>query len=188
MFVCSIVQIAGVIEKRAFVMRAGSVAVGVLLPLLLVPALLTWIGPRAKRWQTAILGVTLAAAVATLLTLGSGREFSIIYKTPMHLGLLALTTAMLASQGRRASDPRSDSAEPGWLWIGGGHVVYLFATVIGRPLAEVLVPRSWSAVVDVHMALMLVYSATMVAIAWGIWLGRTVRSTTSQARIIPTPG
>jgi hypothetical protein len=96
---------------------------------------------------------------------------------------------LLGAHGRRASDPLSSGAEPGWAWVGGGHVVYFLTYTVGRPLVELLVPRGLAATVDVHMTMLLVYTAALTAVAWGIWLGRARRRTVSaEIEVLATPG
>ncbi|MGZ8378584.1 MAG: hypothetical protein ACXW61_11370 [Gemmatirosa sp.] len=181
LFVNSLVQLGAVLTGERVLLRAASIASMLLLPLLLTPALLTWIGPAAARWQRplaatfAIVGIGALVAfggIDLVLVPGLSRRFTLFYHTPSHLALALLALGMLVAQARRAADPRDTGVEPGWLWIGGGHLIYFLATVVGRPLIEFLVPQGRDPTRDAIMGLMLIYSTTMLAITWGLWLGR----------------
>jgi hypothetical protein len=187
-FLCSLLQLYGVLSRQLVYTRVGLTLASVLLPVMLAPPLLRWIGPAAQRWQWAILGVTVGAALVVLGAFGQGREYTLFYTTPLYFGLLVLSVSFLIAQARRAGDPQADTAVPGWLWIGGGHLVYFVTFVVGRPLIEVLVSLGWSEAVGAHMGTMLVYSGAMAAVAWGIWLGRVGARSARHASVLPTPG
>jgi hypothetical protein len=172
-FALSLVQLAGVLAGRLVYTRWGSAVAMLLLPLMLVPPLLTWMGPRAARWRAPLLTLFAIGGLGTLLTLRSGRQLTLFYQSPSHLVLALLALGMLVAQARRASDPQGPPAERGWLWVGGGHLVYFVATMVGRPLIEfVLLLLGRSATRDAAMGLLLLYSATMVTITWGLWMER----------------
>lgn len=185
LFALSLVQLAGVLSARLVYMRWGGAAAVLLAPLLIVTPLLTWIGPGALRWRTPLVAVFALTGMAALLAFGPGsRQLTLFYQTPAQLVLAALALGMLVAQARRAADPQGAPAEPGWLWIGGGHLVYYLATVIVRPLVEfLLVLAGMSGTRDAAMGLLLVYSATMVAIAWGQWKGRRAAPRSPAARV-----
>ena len=145
-----------------------TVATGIALPLLLAPALLTWIGPAAKRWQPLVLAAFALLTVGSLVLFGTGREFTLMSRTTAHIGLALLVLLMMAAQFRRAANPQSAVVEPGWAWIAGGHLLYFLATLTGRSLLEALVARSRSSVTVASAALFVAYAIAMVAIAWGI--------------------
>ena len=185
LFALAAVQVLGAYTGHMAYVSWGRVAVALLAPLLLVPPLLTWIGPAATRWQTPLLVLLALTGIGVLLVVGpAGRGLSLVYRTPTALLLAALALGMLVAQARRAADPQGTPAEPGWLWIGGGHLVYHLSTVIGRALAEFLflvVGRSGTR--DANMGLLLVYTATLAAIAWGQWKGRRVAPRAPAARV-----
>jgi hypothetical protein len=149
---------------------------GIALPLLLVPPLLTWIGPAAKRWQPLVLAAFALLTVGSLVVFGAGREFTLMSRTTAHTGLALLVLLMMAAQFRRAANPQSAAVEPGWAWIAGGHLLYFLATVTGRSLLEALVARNRSAVGVASAALFVAYAIAMVAIAWGIRVGARARA------------
>ncbi len=185
LFALSLVQLVGVLSARPAYLAWGRAAVAILTPLLLVPPLLTWIGPKATRWRTPLLMLLALTGIGALLVVGPrGRGLTLVYRTPTALLLAALALGMLVAQARRAADPQGAPAEPGWVWIGGGHLVYFLATVVGRAFVEFLflvVGRSGTR--DANMGLLLVYSATMLAIAWGQWKGRRVDPRAPAVRI-----
>jgi hypothetical protein len=141
---------------------------GIALPLLLVPPLLTWIGPAAKRRQPWVLAAFAVLTVGTLVVYGTGREFTLMSRTTAHTGLALLVLLMMAAQFRRDANAQASAIEPGWAWIAGGHLLYFLATLTGRSLLEALVARSRSAVGVASAALFVAYALAMVAIAWGI--------------------
>ena len=143
---------------------------GIALPLLLVPPLLTWIGPAAKRRQPLVLAAFAVLTIGTLVVYGTGREFTLMSRTTAHTGLALLVLLMMATQFRRAANAQASAIEPGWAWIAGGHLLYFLATLTGRSLLEALVARSRSAVGVASAGLFVAYALAMVAIAWGIWV------------------
>jgi len=183
LFVLSVAQMtAGIMGRFAYI-NWGSAAAALLAPLLLVP-LLTWMGPRATRWRTSLLVFFAVAGIAAMLALGPGRQLTLLYLTSTQLVLAILALGMLVAQARRAADPQGIPAEPGWLWIGGGHLVYFLATVVSRPLIEFLIPLlGREPARDVSMGLLLVYSAALAVIAWGQWKGRREAQRSPAARI-----
>jgi hypothetical protein len=185
LFALSMMQLGGMLTREMAFVRAGSVAATLLIPLLLAPPLLTWAGHAVARWRTPLLALFAIVGVGALLLLGPSRQFTLFFHTPSQLVLAVLSLGMLVAQARRAADPRDTGVEPGWLWIGGGHLIYFLATVVGRPLIEFLVPQGRDATRDAIMGLMLIYSATMVAVAWGLWLGR--RTVTRPPRAARAP-
>lgn len=188
LFLCGALQVGAYTLGKLAGMRVGNAGYLVLAPLVLTPALLAWVGGPLRRRAGVITLVLTLWGVGALLVLGVGRRATLLYTTPLHLLLLVLSLLVLAAQGRRAADPLSDRAEPGWMWVGGGHVLYFLTYTVGRPMVELLVPRGLSAMVDAHMATMILYSVAQAAIAWGIWLGRAPRGASSNAAAIPTPG
>jgi hypothetical protein len=189
LFLCAALQVGALASRDLALVRVGGGAYQLLVPLLLTPALLAWIGGPLQRHTAAVTGALTLWAAGALLVLGLSRSLTLVVGTPLHLVLLVLSVLLLGAQGRRASDPLSSEAEPGWVWVGGGHVVYFFTYTVGRPLVELLVPRGLAATVDVHMTMLLVYTAALTAIAWGIWLGRSRRRIVSaQIEGLATPG
>jgi hypothetical protein len=184
MFAVNLLQLAAVRAGRFTYVGSGN-AVVALLSLLLVPPLLTWMGPGAKRWQTPLLVLLVLAWVGAVLAVGTrGRGIGLVYKSPVALLLAALALGTLIAQARRAADPQGAPAEPGWVWIGAGHLLYFLALVIGRAMIEfafLVVGRSGSR--DANMGLLLVYTATLAAIAWGQWKGRRTDAQSPAARI-----
>ena len=174
MNVCTFIQALGVLLERRDVREWGLVLAGISLPLLLVPPLLTWIGPAAKRRQPWVLGAFALLGVGALAVFGTGREFTLLSRTTAHTGLAALVLLMMATQFRRSADPQAATAEPGWAWIAGGLLAYFLATLVGRALSEALIGRSVVAATTTNRALLVTYAVSMVAIAGGIW--RSVRS------------
>lgn len=155
------------------------------LPLLLTPPLLTWIGPRAKRFQPLVLAAILLGSLAVLFTLGIGREARLLLRNISMTALAALSTWAMTAQARRAAAAFDPVFEPGGAWIGAGQLLYFLATLVGRSLGEALVARSWGALIQVTQALHLIYGVSMVAISWGIWLGR--RQTAPPRPATPAP-
>ena len=145
-----------------------TVSTGIALPLLLAPALLTWIGPAAKRWQPLVLAGFTLLTVGSLVVFGTGREFTLVSRTTAHTGLALLVLLMMATQFRRAANAQAAVVEPGWAWIAGGHLLYFLATLTGRSLLEALVARNRAAVGVASGALFVAYALAMLAIAWGI--------------------
>ena len=142
----------------------------VLLPLVLLPPFLTWIGERAKRLQPALFACTVGAGALGLAAIGPGRPFQIVAH-PLMSALMAIVVllAMRAQAVRHAAlEWDADPLRRGWPWISGGHLVYFLSSVLWFPLMETLVPRDWNAVVSVNRAMMLLHATTMVAIAHGI--------------------
>ena len=185
LFAINLVQLAGVLSARLAYVSWGRVAVALVTPLLLVPPLLTWIGPKATRWRTPLLVLLVVTWIGALLAVGArGRGIALIYHTPTSLLLAALAMGMLVAQARRAADPQGAPAEPGWLWIGAGHFVYFLALVVGRAVIEfAFLAVGQGAVRDASMGLLLVYTATLAAIAWGQWKGRRVAIPAAAARV-----
>ena len=172
LFVLSVAQMAFALAGRLSYIKWGSAAAALLAPLLLVP-LLTWMGPRATRWRTPLLVLFTVAGIGAMLAFGPGRQLAALYFTSTQLVLAILALGTLVAQAGRAADPQGVPPEPGWVWIGGGHLVYFLATVISRPLIEFLIPRLGRAPArDVSMGLLLVYSVALTGIAWGLWKGR----------------
>lgn len=185
LFTINLVQLAAVLTGRLSYVSWGRAAVALLAPLLLVPPLLTWIGPTATRWRTPLLALLVVAWIGALLAIGHrGRGIALVYQTPTSLLVATLAMGMLVAQARRAADPQGTPAEPGWLWIGAGLLLYFLATVVGRAVIEfafLVVGRG--AVRDASMGLLLVYTATLAAIAWGQWQGRRVATLPATARV-----
>lgn len=169
MNVCTFIQAGGVMMQERTVREGGLALAGIALPLLLVPPLLTWIGPTAKRWQPAVLAVFALLAIGTLVVFGIGREFTLLSRTTAHTGLAGLVLLMMATHYRRAANPQA-APEPGWAWIAGGLLAYFLATLVGRALVEALIARSPTAAKDANTVLFVIYAASMVAIAGGIWV------------------
>ena len=184
-FAVNLVQLASMRSGRLAYVAWGTAVVGLLMPLLLAPPLLTWIGPGASRWRTPLRVLLVLTWIGAVLAVGTrGRGISLVYRTPTALLLAALAMGMLVAQARRAADPQGASAEPGWLWIGAGHLIYFLAFVIGRAVIEfafLVVGRSGTR--DASMGLLLVYTATLAAIAWGQWKGRRVATPPAAARV-----
>ena len=168
MNVCTFIQALGVVMERRAIREWGLALAGISLPLLLVPPLLTWIGPAAKRRQPWVLAAFASLSVGSLLAFGTGREFTLLSRTTAHAGLALLVLLMMATQFRRSADPQAAAAEPGWAWIAGGLLAYFLATLVGRALAEALMARSVAAARSASAALSLAYVAAMVAITVGI--------------------
>ena len=181
----NLLQLAAVRSGRMVYVGWGNAAVALLEPLLLAAPLLTWIGPGATRWLTplrVLFALTWLVAVVAVGTRGRGIQW--VFHMPAGLLLAALALAMLVAQARRAADPQGMSAEPGWLWIGAGHFLYFLAMLIGRSLVEfafLLVGRSGSRAAS--MDLLLIYTVTLAAIAWGQWKGRRVDARSPAVRL-----
>jgi hypothetical protein len=169
MNVCTLVQAIGFLTRQGAVTQWGLVLAGIALPVLLVPPLLTWIGPAAKRRQAAVLAAFVLPLVGVLVAFGPGREFTLLSRTVAHTALAGLILLMLATNYRRAANPQAVT-EPGWAWIAGGHLAYFLATLVGRALIEALLARSVTAARPANTMLFLVYAASMFAIAFGIWV------------------
>lgn len=185
LFAINLVQLGFMASARLTYVGWGSAVVGLLMPLLLAPPMLTWIGPVASRWRTPLRVLLVLTWIGAVLAVGTrGRGIALVYKTPTALLLAALAMGMLVAQARRAADPQGAPAEPGWLWIGAGHLIYFLALVIGRAVIEfafLVVGRG--AVRDASMGLLLVYTATLAGIAWGQWKGRRVATPPAAARV-----
>lgn len=185
----SIVQLGSFLLRQFAVTRTMGLVSVVLLALLLVPPFLTWIGPPAKRWQPALFALFVLGTGGALLVLGHDRRFNLFIYPALYTPLAILALAMLAAQARRAGDAGAGRAEPGWLWIGGGHLAYFLVSIVGVPLIEAVLPRGLDAATDVHFARLLIYSAMMFVIAAGVWRSRSHASgAASRARVRPMTG
>jgi hypothetical protein len=169
MNVCTVIQAVGFVTGHSAVTQWGLVLAGIALPLLLVPPLLTWIGPEAKRRQPAVLAAFALPLLGVLAAFGPGREFTLLSRTVAHAALAALILLMLATNYRRSANPQAADAERGWAWIAGGHLAYCHATLTGRARVEALIARGLTgAARQANAALFVIYAVSMVAIAWGI--------------------
>ncbi|GLC23506.1 hypothetical protein [Roseisolibacter agri] len=181
-FLLSVAQMAFALTGHIPYVKWGSAAAALLAPLLLVP-LLTWMGPRATRWRTPLLALFAVAGIVAMFALGPGRQLTLLYLTSTQLVLAILALGMLVAQAGRAGDPQGVPPEPGWVWIGGGHLVYFLATVVSRPLIEFLIPLlGREPARDVSMGLLLVYSVALAGISWGQWKGRRDAASPSASR------
>lgn len=188
MNVCTFIQAFGAMMERRALREWGLALAGISLPLLLAPALLTWIGPAAKRRQPLVLAAFALLTVGSLIVFGTGREFTLTSRTTAHTGLALLVLLMMATHFRRSANPQTATAEPGWAWIAGGLLTYFLATLMGRALVEALIARDVAAARSANTAILLVYGASMVAIAGGIRvsarsLARSGRSERSPSRV-----
>ncbi|WP_275832535.1 hypothetical protein [Roseisolibacter sp. H3M3-2] len=189
LFVCGLVQLAAFMTRNGGMVTAGGMAYALLAPAVLVPALLALVGGPPQRWSAALAAVLVLWGVAAMLAIGTGRRITFVYSTPVHFVLLALSIVALGAQGRRAADPLSRDAEPGWVWIGVGHVVYFLTYTIGRALVELVVPQGRAAQLNAHFATLIIYAFAMAAIAWGIWMGRARRpAPPPRGTPLPTAG
>ncbi|AHG89103.1 hypothetical protein J421_1566 [Gemmatirosa kalamazoonensis] len=135
------------------------------MPLLLAPPLLTWIGRDAARWRWAFVAAWLAITAALLAALGTGREFVVVMDPLMSALLAALSLWALAAQVRRAP---ASIARHDWFWILVGQVTYFATNMIRVPLVETLVARHWAAAIAVSNGIMLLYCVSYVVIARGM--------------------
>lgn len=169
---CTVLQMAFFrMRHPALVFWVTAITI-LLFPLLLGPPMLTWAGPRAKRLQPALFGATVALGALGLATIGPGRQFQVIAHPTMSVVMTVLVLLAMRAQAEHhaALEWGAEPLRAGWTWIGGGHLVYFLSSVLWFPLMETLVPRDWRLVVDVNMALLLLHTAAMVAIAFGIAL------------------
>lgn len=135
--------------------------------LVFTPPLLTLMGPRAKRWQPLVLGATVVLSAVGMLTLGLGREFRVVSNPIADTALSVMALAALFQSAHRSS---TDPFRQGVFWVLLGFSVAEAAGILWRPLAEFLVARSWSALVDVHMGMVILQSVTFCMIAYGLLL------------------
>lgn len=135
--------------------------------LLFTPPLLTLIGPHAKRWQPVILGATVVLSIVGMYVLGTGREFRVVSNPVVDATLSVMAVAAIF---RMAQKSPGALAKRDWFWVLLGFAVSVSAGILWRPMAEFLVMRSWGALVDLHMGMVILQSITFCVIAFGILL------------------
>jgi hypothetical protein len=170
MFCASITQLVLMTFDRRREALALTPAVLVALPLLIVPPLLTWIGPRAARWRLPVQAAFATWSLLVYLALGTGREGRLALRCTAYASVAVLAAWAMAAQTRRASQGEDAGTESGGPWIGAGHVLYFLTSAVGNALIEALVSR-WPLLIQAYRAQHLLYGVAMCAIAWGIWVG-----------------
>ncbi|HEX5830540.1 MAG TPA: hypothetical protein VFY16_06140 [Gemmatimonadaceae bacterium] len=132
--------------------------------ILFIPPLFHWLGPAVRRirWPALAFAVVLSSSGVALL--GVERALRAVASPVARAVLAALSVAALARCcWRSARVPwRMD-----WFWVLLGMIVFYGVGIIWAPLTEYLVSRSWAAVVDLHMGMMLVHLGAYLLIARG---------------------
>ena len=147
------------------------------------PPLLSWVGRGSARhrWWIAIVATAVMCA-AGMAVLGVDREFRLVTVPAVGAVLTVLSVTALATMlWRRAGQPwRAD-----WFWVLLGMTVYFVVGIVWKPLTEFLVARSWAALVDLHMGMMLLHGGTYCLMAWGLLRPRTPRAQSRQFQPAP---
>ena len=163
-------QLLGAVPRGWPVLSATVVVV----PFLLVPPLLAWLGGAAGRPRLLVLAAIAAAFALTAAAVGTGREFRLVAHPLMSLAVAAVAAVVLCDAVRRGGG----AADDGRGWMAGGVASYFLLGAAWRPLAETLLRSRPAAMVDVHMGIQLAFAGCLTAIAWGVAHPRPARAAT----------
>ena len=168
--------------KLVFVVTALTIVV---MPLVLAPPVLTWAGPRVKRWQPLILGGFVAVLGGTLALLGPGRKFQVVAHPTMCAAMTLLLLLALRTQMERhgAEHGVTEPLRTGWLWLIGGHLAYFLSSIFWFPMLETLALRGMQLAADAHLGLLLMHFGAMAAIAYGVVLSSAAASATARSSV-----
>jgi hypothetical protein len=153
-----------------------------LLPMLLLPPTLAWIGHGAPRWRWLAVGVWMVCVAGLVAALGTKRAFAAV-ASPLSGALMCAASGLsLASRVRAA--PAAVRAHD-WFWVLTGHVLYFTAGLVRMPLQEALVERHWAAVVAVNDGILLLFCVSYLLIARGLLLRAPVEAPARTSTAAP---